>query len=267
MEVEALMRMTQIMASGGEVDVIKFIGEHECANKPPSLFDKNGEMRAPRTKANLVRVLKEDTQVTPETELPQTNLKTCLIIDGMHAIRKWSFQKEEPFPAVSTRYRNSMLDDVPSGTGEVHFCCDRYDSKSLKSAERHHRGEISSTKLYHIDDQYRTPDPSNIFNSSDNKAAFLNYICTEWERDELADPQLDIKLYLSGGFEDAERSIMLTEGSSRDVPDLESSQEEADTRIMLHAMYATTENAVERVFYMQMTLTLLFSVSTTMQHT
>jgi len=53
---------------------------------------------------------------------------------------------------------------------------------------------------------------------------------------ELAAPHLGIKLYISGGFEDAERSIMLNDGSSLQVPDLESvySWEEADTRVILH---------------------------------
>ena len=37
-EVEALMRMTHIVASGGEVDIVNLIGNHECSNTPPLLF-------------------------------------------------------------------------------------------------------------------------------------------------------------------------------------------------------------------------------------
>ena len=42
-EVTALLQMTQIVASGGEVEVVKYIGSHECSNIPQSLFDDNGK--------------------------------------------------------------------------------------------------------------------------------------------------------------------------------------------------------------------------------
>ena len=44
-EVVALLRMTHIIASGGEVDIVDFIGNHECSKIPLSLFNgasKNG---------------------------------------------------------------------------------------------------------------------------------------------------------------------------------------------------------------------------------
>ena len=37
-EIVALMRMTKVMTSG--VDITDFIGRHECADSPPSLFNK-----------------------------------------------------------------------------------------------------------------------------------------------------------------------------------------------------------------------------------
>ena len=40
-EVAAILRMTQIVASGDEVDIENFIGNHECSNTPPSLFNEN----------------------------------------------------------------------------------------------------------------------------------------------------------------------------------------------------------------------------------
>ena len=40
-EVAALLRITQINASGGDVDVVNFIGKHECSKVPPSLWQKD----------------------------------------------------------------------------------------------------------------------------------------------------------------------------------------------------------------------------------
>ncbi|KAK1901877.1 O-methyltransferase cnsE [Dissostichus eleginoides] len=57
-EVTALLRMTQIIASGGELNIVDFIGNHECSDLPPSLFQEDGSTRT-GTKASLVKILKE----------------------------------------------------------------------------------------------------------------------------------------------------------------------------------------------------------------
>ena len=74
--------MTQSVASGGEVDIVNFIGNHECIKTPPSLFNEDGTTSAAGTKANLVEVLREDTGVTCAVpNLPQHNLKTAVVVD------------------------------------------------------------------------------------------------------------------------------------------------------------------------------------------
>ena len=44
-EVAALLRMTHIVATGGEVDIVNFIGNHECIKTPPSLFNEDATTR------------------------------------------------------------------------------------------------------------------------------------------------------------------------------------------------------------------------------
>ena len=53
-EVAALLRMTQMVNSGGEVDIVNFIGNNECSKNPPSLYNEDGTMRAAGTKASPV---------------------------------------------------------------------------------------------------------------------------------------------------------------------------------------------------------------------
>ena len=38
MKLKPVMRMTHIVASGGEVDIVNLIGNHECSKTPPLLF-------------------------------------------------------------------------------------------------------------------------------------------------------------------------------------------------------------------------------------
>ena len=57
------MRMPHIHASGDEVDIVNFIGNHVCSKTPSSFFNGDGTMRAAGTKASLVNVLREETGV------------------------------------------------------------------------------------------------------------------------------------------------------------------------------------------------------------
>ena len=66
----------------------------------------------------------------------QSTVKTAVVIDAMHLIRKLSFLPNENFAHVSDRYLKYMLKDVPDGSEIIHFCCDLYRDVSLKSEER-----------------------------------------------------------------------------------------------------------------------------------
>ena len=87
-DVAALLRMTQIVASGGEVDIVNFIGNHECIKSSPSLFHEDGTTSATGTNANMVKVLREETVVSAVPNLLQHNLKTAVVVDAMYAVRR-----------------------------------------------------------------------------------------------------------------------------------------------------------------------------------
>ena len=126
--------MTQMVASGGEVGIVNLIGNHECSNTPPSLFNEDESMRAAGTNACPVKVLREETGVRAVPNLPQHNLKTAVVVDAMYAVRRWFFHKDETFGAAARLYRNHM----PTGTDSIHFCYDRYTNLSLKSLQQQH---------------------------------------------------------------------------------------------------------------------------------
>ena len=122
-----------MFASGGEVDIVKFIGNHECSETPASHLNGDGTMRAAGANASLVKVLREKTCVRAVPNLPQHNLKTAVVVDAIYAVRRWSFHNDETFGAVACRYRNHLPTDVPNGKDSIHFCCDSYNHLSLKS--------------------------------------------------------------------------------------------------------------------------------------
>ena len=130
--------MTQMVAIGGEVGIVNLIGNHECSNAPPSLFNEDETMRAAGTNASPVKVLREETGVRAVPNLPQQNLKTAVVVDAMYAVRRCFFHKDETFGAAAKRYRNHLPTDMPTGTDSIHFCYDRYTNLSLKSLQQQH---------------------------------------------------------------------------------------------------------------------------------
>ena len=200
-EVSALLRMTQIIASGGKEDVTQFIGNHKCSSSPPSLFDDDGRMRSTGSKATLIKAILEQTKIQTLEKLSQSTVKTAVVIDAMHLIRKLSFLPNENFAHVSDRYLKYLLKDVPDGSEIIHFCCDRYRDVSLKSEERSKRaGKQRPETVYDINDTFKAPDPAHFFGVSQNKSRLLVYLCEKWSADEVSNPSLGSrKLYMGGG--------------------------------------------------------------------
>ena len=89
---------------------------------------------------------------------------------------------------------------------------------------------------------------TQLFTVSANKANLLSFLCDEWcENDNLKSALGPTHLYLGGGFKEETRSVVIKEGSIEDVPALESTQQEADTRIILHTLYSVQNDNVDRV--------------------
>ena len=83
---------------------------------------------------------------------------------------------------------------------------------------------------------------------STNKANLLSFLCERWCEDEqLGGGHGPTQLYLGGGFKEETKSVMLSGGSVADVPALESTQQEADTRVIGHTLYSVQNGGVERV--------------------
>ena len=58
--------------------------------------------------------------------------------------------------------------------------------------------------------------------------------------------------YISVGFLDEAKSVLLTDGWCADVPALQLTQEEADTRLILHVLYSVQHDEVKRLVSMPM---------------
>ena len=66
---------------------------------------------------------------------------------------------------------------------------------------------------------------------------FLNFLCERWCDEE----------QLGGGFKDETKRVLVTAGIVTDVAALESTQQEADTRVILHAIHSVYKEDVEGI--------------------
>ena len=247
-EVSALLRITQVIASGGKVDIENFIGNHECSKTPPSLFTEDGEMRS-GSKATLLKAIKDDTGIQASTCLPPVSKQTAVVVDAMHVIRQWSFEKGETFGDVAHRYSRILRSILPAETDILHICCDSYSSNSTKAVERQKRYDRSkSGKVYEVKEHYETPDPKEFFGLSKNKEQLQDFLCEEWSNWWFSSShQGPTKLYLGGGFCDKTKAVLVSPGNVQPVLGLQSTQDEADTRVLLHTLYTAQNEDVERV--------------------
>ena len=116
---------------------------------------------------------------------------------------------------------------------------DQYLDDSIKAGERTRRGSSSALEVYIGGPA--TPIPkqwdkyiSNL-NNKKNLCDFLTHsMCNLMQRHLRESTQLVI----GGRFKDGERCVAITRDSCVDVEDIKSNQEEADTRMLLHAKYA-----------------------------
>lgn len=117
--------------------------------------------------------------------------------------------------------------------------CDSYaNENSIKGGERARRAENAMQEIYNP--TLQTPLPKQrkkLLSNPLNKANLANLMMTHWAElcsvsDHLPEGH---KLYLSGGFKDSHKCVVVQPGEApQEIPELFSDHEEADSRIFVH---------------------------------
>ena len=141
-------------------------------------------------------------------------------------------------PGVSDTYREltqRIVDALPSGYGRVDIVADTYRKDSLKKSERDKRG--NSTKVLINSAESKIPrNFSDFLKNGENKGRMIEII-----KDEMATQKHAFLEKLKCNeimFSIDKVCIRMTENSTDVVDELSSNQEEADTKLLLHAKHA-----------------------------
>ena len=225
-------RVVVALESGREVDVDALL-ERELSSVPLSIATVDGKLRNCTSKADLSHILQKNTTQSH----PEDANDTCTIIDGMASVQALGNRGQSAtFGEWCDKFQSYVLSHFSDKCTRVDIVFDRYFDNSIKGGTRTKRkgvkGKGIRRKVESRDQKIGNWD--RFVTLDENKASLAHFLCTKLpENCKLLSGQ---ELVVSGGFNDPKKTWSSID---RDVSGLESDQEEADTRIVLHARDAT----------------------------
>ena len=230
---EVLFRRLLGVSQQREVSLERVL-EHELAAVPPALFNDDGTIRK-GTKSDLAKKLEATTEDV--YSLP-SGISTGYIIDGMALLQTLNEKSFSTFDDLGRQIIQKIQEILQSSLGvkAIAIVFDRYDDpNSVKQSERIRRGDDFQT-THVIKGSQKVPNYRKFMKSSGNKASLAAFVCHFVESEcsqVLADDQ---SVTLAGGFPERETVKIVTEDTTSLCTRLFSTQEEADTRMILHAI-------------------------------
>jgi hypothetical protein len=225
-----------VAAEGGrKIDLAKLL-KYELTPVPLSLGNPDGTLRK-ADKAVLGSIL-DDGHSVPELPEP-CDLPTCCIIDGMALVQSIGKpQGSTTFGDLAAVFTKAVLGHFSQNCTRIDVVFDHYRQDSIKAGTREHRSATHHRPIRRKVDGPKVPLPKqwNAFiDLPENKrdlVDFLSKYLIEICQSTLPENQL---LITAGGFHDIEKA----EASHGQLSEsLHSNHEEADTRLVLHAVDA-----------------------------
>ena len=221
-----------------DVDMKKCLSQYEFSTVPKSVFAQDGSMHHCLAKYKLAEILKNlpkrmctdiNNACSSETvQVGQTSAsEKVAIVDGMaqlHCITKPISVKTCHDFAL---YFSNFMDEKYRTCTEVHLIFDSYKSGSLKTAIRDHRQRTTGRT------QYKILPATNISNTP------LRQLSHEKTKDELTRFLADY--FIKHGSEQKRNFVVSWQDNAAathtDVTMLQTSKQETDTKILLHAAF------------------------------
>lgn len=155
------------------------------------------------------------------------------IFDGMAVLQKFKPPRGATFSVVAEK----LFDFLTSNTSRrVDVVFDIYKDMSIKNAERSKRSSAASQGVTYrnILPGYQVKNWSSLLSVSANKTELVRFLVEEWKQKKYRE-KLNAKTFYVTSQQDCWK---LTAQAASLVPELQSTQEEADTRMLLHAKHA-----------------------------
>ena len=238
-----LQRLLTAAHAGRTIEIASIL-KHELSPVPLSLAKVGGAMNT-TSKSDLMNLLTSDMGVGVPEILPDAKLRTCTIIDG-HALIQVIGKPTGylTFGDYADHFLKSVIKNFNENTTRVDVTFDRYLGRtSIKSSTRDKRvGKRRPIRKLVSGPEVPLPQVWEQFIAMDENKADLAHILSEALTSMAHQLPQHLELVTSGGFKD----ILKSTSNRREVLQLSSNHEEADTRLILHALDAK-EAGYERI--------------------
>ena len=205
---------------------MKEVLSHPLGPLPWSLATPDGLMRK-TNKASLAKELQKNVQSADSIPQP-----SACVIDGMALVQRLK-SDQKTFAAVAETLLGRVLNEGGS-SDRIDVFFDDYREESIKNAERENRGEGSGSEYRNIQADHKIKQWRKFLCSSKNKQAFIVFVTNEWKKDKYMEKLSGKTLVVTCG----NSCYQLSSGVVQPISELESTQEEADTRMLLHSLHA-----------------------------
>ncbi len=252
MSPEMIFRRALTLSQYREDVSMKTITSYPIGAVPTSMFDEYGMMRK-NTKSDLCDKLESEVQaniVHKMESLPHyPRDRSVYIRDTMSIIQGLVTKTGDTFNDIANRFADQMLKCFANADTVIDVF-DRYDNvESVKALERALRESKHDGKVYQVIPGRVCPPWEKCMGIGANKIAFNDFLCGEMEAmiPQKLDQFPNRSYFTSGGYKDGTLAKVMTCESVTIVEDLLSTQEEADTRMILHMIYANAAFAAAGV--------------------
>lgn len=154
------------------------------------------------------------------------------LIDAMALIHKLSGENHT-FDELSDRIFMSVL-HAGYGCDRLDVVFDVYREHSIKSAERVNRGSQTGVMFIEIRPAHKIKNWKRLLASTETKNKLSKFLAESWKEEKIRAKLGERFMFVTLG----EHCFKLTKDECEEIPALKSNQEEADTRLLLHAKHA-----------------------------
>lgn len=199
---------------------------HPLGPMPWALANADGSLRK-TNKAALARELEKN--VSPAEHIPTPSTS---IIDGMSLVQKMNGNNKTFAQMAKLALTQILHEGAQSERIDVVF--DVYHHTSIKDAERLNRGGDTTLQYKNLAGGHHVQQWRKFLCSPTNKTSLIKFLVEEWKL-----PQYREMLHGKVVYTTCEETCYrLTENECEEVVELHFTHEEADTRLLLHALHA-----------------------------
>ena len=201
---------------------------HPLGPLPWALASPDGSLRK-TNKSSLAKELQKD---VPAIEaIPQPS---ACIIDGMAMVQRLKGDHKTFAEIADALMAIYMTLQRGATSKRIDVVFDVYRETSIKNTEREKRGGYSGAEYRNIQPDHRIQQWRKFLSNPQNKKQLVRVVTEEWQKERLRQRLTGKTLFTTT----EERRVEISPDHVRLREDLRSTQEEADTRLLLHASHA-----------------------------